>query len=251
VATSTGPYAVTLGTVLQLAPAQASGVYFSSVQIVNSTPFLATVMVGGNQFLLQPFMADIYVVPTGGQVIPVTFSQPPGGTTTPGVTGSFCTATWYRPADQITDSYPIALTAAAVTAAISSISINPSPVTNLPFADTPLVSWATGPIYFGGTTTINLKILELAWEISSAANYTVNGYFEVLVGSPLLGTLLVDMWPTPATFVAGKGSLSLPIPTGGITIPGFGIGTLYLYASFSPEPISAVISGHMSAFAGY
>jgi hypothetical protein len=249
-ANSTGPYAVTLGTVLQLAPAQASGVYFSSVQIANSTPFLATVMVGGNQFLLQPFMADIYVVPTGGQVIPVTFSQPPGGMTTPGVAGSFCTATWYMPADQITDSYPIALTAAAVTAAIASISINPTPVTNLAYANTPLIAGVTGPVYLGGTTAINLKILELAWEINSVSGYNFNGYFQVGVWSPLLGPLLIDLWPTPATLVPGKGSLSLPIPTGGITIPGFGLGTLYLTADF-PLTAPTGVAGQITAVAGY
>jgi len=250
VATSTGPYAVALGTVLQLAPAQATGIYFSVVQIANSSPFLATVMVGGNQFLLQPFMTDLYVLPTGGQPISATFSQAPGGMTTPGVTGSFCTATWYLPSDQITDSYPIALTAAAIATAIASISINPTPVTTLAYANTPLIAGVTGPVYLGGTTAINLKVLELAWEINSATGYSVNGYFQVGVWSTLLGPLLIDLWPTPATLIPGKGSLSLPIPTGGITIPGFGVGTLYLTADFTPVAPSAV-AGQITAIAGY
>jgi len=109
-ATSAGPFAVAVGTTLNLQAPQASGVYYSVVAIWNLSPFIGQLMVGGDQFFVQPFMADAYMVPTPGQPLPVTFTQAPNGLALP-VPGqnSYITTTWYLPTDNISDSYPVAL----------------------------------------------------------------------------------------------------------------------------------------------
>jgi hypothetical protein len=208
VATSTGPYAVALGTVLQLAPAQATGVYFSVVQIVNSSPFLATVMVGGNQFLLQPFMADLYVLPTGGQPVSAMFSQVPGGSPVipAGAQGSFCTATWYLPSDQITDAFPIALTAAALASAISGIVI----VSQVPPASLSILNSAVPQ----GATV----------QIAGVAGKTISLFYITVCPGSAAGTPCgIDIYSTSGVQVLNypfnTGDTPVPIPYGGFLLP--------------------------------
>ena len=117
-ATVNGPFAVNLGTTLLLAPPQASGVYFSLLRIDNSSPFIATVTVAGDQFFLLPFTYDIYSLPANGAPVTAAFAQIPGGSGGSAGQNSFCTTTWFAPPDRITDSYPGSLTSAAITATI-------------------------------------------------------------------------------------------------------------------------------------
>ena len=117
-ATVNGPFAVSLGTTLLLTPPQASGVYFSLLRIDNSSPFIATVTVAGDQFFLLPFTYDIYSLPANGAPVTAAFAQVPGGSGGSAGQNSFCTTTWFAPADRITDSYPGSLTSAAITATI-------------------------------------------------------------------------------------------------------------------------------------
>ena len=109
-ASSGGPYPVAAGVTLDLLPPQATGVYYSLVAIWNLSPFIGSLMVGGDQYFVQPFMADAYGVPTPGQPLPITFLQAPNGLALP-VPGqnSYVTTTWYLPTDTISESYPVAL----------------------------------------------------------------------------------------------------------------------------------------------
>jgi hypothetical protein len=227
-ATSTGPYAVALGTVLQLAPAQATGVYFSVVQIVNSSPFLATVMVGGNQFLLQPFMADLYVLPTGGQPVSAMFSQVPGGSPVipAGAQGSFCTATWYLPSDQITDAFPIALTAAALASAISGIVI----VSQVPPENM--------------TTLVFVAPTALTGVIAGVAGKTISLFYITICPGTVTGAIFgIAMQSTSGVqvlnFIFNTGDSPVPIPYGGFQLP-IGDGLEYQVAGTGGEG-SAVI----------
>jgi hypothetical protein len=230
VATSTGPYAVALGTVLELAPAQATGVYFSVVQIVNSSPFLATVMVGGNQFLLQPFMADLYVLPTGGQPVSAMFSQVPGGSPVipAGAQGSFCTATWYLPSDQITDAFPIALTAAALASAISGIVIVsqvPPEFISILNAAAPTAPWSVQIAGIAG------KILSLFYITVCPGNVT-GSICGIAMQSTATSVPVLN-------FVFNTGDSPVPIPYGGFQLP-IGEGLEFSVAGSSGQ-MSAVI----------
>lgn len=121
-ATSTSAVAVANGTELVLQAPQGSGNYLAKVAVFNVSPFIATVFSGTSQYQLLPYVADIYDVPSTGQGLPVSWSQAPGG---PAVaqTGvpSYVITVWYYPQDDITDSYPIALTSQALAAAIAAL----------------------------------------------------------------------------------------------------------------------------------
>jgi hypothetical protein len=239
VATSTGPYAVALGTVLQLAPAQASGVYFSVVQIANSSPFLATVMVGGNQFLLQPFMADLYTLPTGGQPVSAAFSQAPGGpSSAPGSTGSFCTATWYLPSDQITDAFPVALTAAAIMSALYT-----GPGINLTGDGGNLGTTGFPTSYFGptGPTIVRWAMITIA---IAAATVQTAGVLAIYLGSVGPGGILLPLYvPFEPTFTPCSQTVPIIFPAGGVSCAGGAPG------AFSLEGL--ILSGAMTAINGY
>jgi hypothetical protein len=138
-------------------------------------------MVGGNQYLLQPFMADLYVLPTGGQPVSVAFSQVPGGLISAS-TGSFCTATWYLPSDQISDAFPIALTAAAITSAISGVIGTYQALT-----PNQLGTGADGAVVISGNTTLTRNM--------NYSSLTVNAGVTLETGSFIIyctGTVMVN-----------------------------------------------------------
>ena len=243
-ATSAGPYAVALGTVLNLTPNQASGVYFSTVQIVNSSPFLGTVMIGGNQYVLQPFSADLFPVPQGGQSIPITFSQALGGSATP-MGASFCTTTWYSPSDQITDSYPYSLTSAAVLATIS-----------LPASQSIGNVWslaANGSLaatQFGPVTPVNVKWLFLSVCVA-AATVTVAGYTRVGVSLAAATTTLLNITiPWETTFIPFSQTITFAYPLGGVTAPAAAGGVFVISGSRDVGTVTANVSS-IEAYVGY
>ncbi len=220
-ATSAGPFAVTAGTTLQLLPPQATGVYYSLVAIWNLSPFIGNLMVGGDQFFVQPFMADAYQVPTPGQPLPVTFLQAPNCLVLP-VPGqnSYITTTWYLPTDNISESYPVALP-------IPTINVNtiinppPPPVTELLLATVP-----NGTLTVTVTVPNTIETLVLLTPSSPTATVTAQG-----------GTTGYDY---PVIQVEG-GYLwwadvsSVVDPTIVVTFVGLSAGTWYVLADIAPR----------------
>jgi hypothetical protein len=221
VATSAGPFAVAAGTTLNLQAPQATGVYFSLVAIWNLSPFIGSLMVGGDQYFVQPFMADAYQVPTPGQPLPVTFLQAPNGLALP-VPGqnSYITTTWYLPTDAISESYPVALPIPTIN--IDTI-INPPPppVTELLLATVP-----------SGTSTVTVTVpntietLVMVTPSSPTATCTVTGDttgYEY----PVVQVEGGYVWWADVSSVID--------PTVIITFVGLSAGTWYVLADISPR----------------
>ena len=220
-ASSGGPYPVAAGTTLNLLPPQATGVYFSLVAIWNLSPFIGSLMIGGDQYFVQPFMADAYQVPTPGQPLPVTFLQAPNGLALP-VPGqnSYITTTWYLPTDTISESYPVALPLPTIN--IDTI-INPPPppVTELLLATVP-----TGTSTVTVTLPNTIETLVLLTPHSPTATVVIQGT-TTGYDYPVIQVEGAYLWWADVSSVAD--------PQVTITFTGLAAGTWYVLADIAPR----------------
>jgi hypothetical protein len=240
-ATTNGPFAVAAGTVLTLAPPQTSGVYYSLAQITNSSPFIATIMIGGNQFFILPFTTDLFTLPKNGGPITASFAALPGGSAA--LYGpSYCTTTWYLPSDQITDSFPFSLTAQALLATVAGPTSTNTGVQDT-FNQTGL------NIVFGPITALTLRWITLSTTILSA---TTAGGATVLatVLVPSGNQILSMMLPVPVTFVPVAETATLELGPGGMAIGANAGGALGLGVHIYSGAASAM-AGAVVVTAGY
>jgi hypothetical protein len=240
-ATTNGPFAVAAGTVLTLAPPQASGVYYSLAQITNSSAFIATIMIGSNQFFILPFTTDLFTLPENGGPITASFAALPGGSAA--LYGpSYCTTTWYLPSDQITDSFPFSLTAQAFLATLA----GPTS-TNTALEST--FNQAGLDVGFGPTTALTLRWITLSTTILSA---TTTGGAIVLATVVVAGqnSILSMMLPVPVTFVPVAETIMLELGPGGMAMPAHAGGVFALGVNIYSGAASAM-AGAVAVTVGY
>ena len=107
----TGPFAVTLGTELDVTPPSGAS-KFNRVILANASPLACQVNSGGVAQWLQPWTADVYPTEAGNpaQITPQF--------TTGNQTAGQITASWLLPGDPLDGTYPLSLQAQAFAASI-------------------------------------------------------------------------------------------------------------------------------------
>jgi hypothetical protein len=177
-AITTPPVRLVAGVAAQLVQPQTY--ILGAVTVANLSPFLIAVQVGSRSTWLQPFTEAMYPL-AGSLSAPIGLSPTlPAGTTVTAGTAAQVTATWYEVGQEPPGSWPVSLTAQAVTAAI----LAGAQVTTV---DKPVTleggTFVSDPAYNTGTM----------YDVTGyqSVNITVNAYKTVSAGVPVARTVFI------------------------------------------------------------
>lgn len=209
-----GPVAiVAAGSVDIEQPARQPG-QFAHVVLDNATPYVLTIVTGGNGRAIPPFTADVVTLDNASLFLTGVFAQVPGGPAA--TTQSYLAATFYTDDDELPSSLPSPLTSQLIQAALtgpvalqagSTVGITGTPNVAVPggvgITNTPTVGLSAGAtVGISGTPTVDL---------SAGATVGVTG--AATTKSPASGTPTFAQRLVAATSVA-----SASVTTGTTTL---------------------------------